>query len=94
MSCSRPGDGPARSTDRTSLDRWRRLAEVMNRVLIAIGALVVILGLGWSWFRHVPLFRLPGDIVIDRPGFKFFLPITTMLLLSALVSLVAWVLRR
>ena len=59
-----------------------------------IGALVVILGLGWSWFRHVPLFRLPGDIVIDRPGFKFFLPITTMLLLSALISLVAWVLRR
>ena len=94
MSCSRPGDGPARSADRTSLDRWRRLAEVMNRVLIAIGALVVILGLGWSWFRHVPLFRLPGDIVIDRPGFKFFLPITTMLLLSALISLVAWVLRR
>jgi len=32
--------------------------------------------------------------VIDRPGFKFFLPITTMLLLSALISLVAWVLRR
>ena len=94
MSCSRRGDGPARSTDRTSLDRRRRLPEVMNRVLIAIGALVVILGLGWSWFRHVPLFRLPGDIVIDRPGFKFFLPITTMLLLSALISLVAWVLRR
>ena len=66
----------------------------MNRVLVAIGALVVILGLGWSWFRHVPLCRLPGDIVIDRPGFKFFLPITTMLLLSALISLVAWVLRR
>ena len=63
-------------------------------MLIVIGALVVILGLGWSWFRHVPLFRLPGDIVIDRPGFKFFMPITTMLLLSALISLVAWVLRR
>ena len=94
MSCSRPGDGPARSTDRTSPDRWRKLPEVMNRVLIAIGALVVILGLGWSWFRHVPLFRLPGDIVIDRPGFKFFLPITTMLLLSAVISLVAWALRR
>ena len=59
----------------------------MNRALIVLGAFLVILGLGWSWFRHVPLFRLPGDIVIDRPGFKFFLPITTMLLISALISI-------
>ena len=66
----------------------------MNRALIVLGAVVVILGLGWSWFRHMPLFRLPGDIVIDRSGFKFFLPITTMLLLSVLVSIIAWVLRR
>ena len=69
-------------------------SALMNRVLIVLGASLVILGLGWSWFRHVPLFRLPGDIVIDRPGFKFFLPITTMLLISAVISLVAWVLRR
>jgi hypothetical protein len=66
----------------------------MNRALIVLGASLVILGLGWSWFRHVPLFRLPGDIVIERPGFRFFLPITTMLLLSAVISLAAWVLRR
>jgi hypothetical protein len=66
----------------------------MNRALIVLGASLVILGLGWSWFRHVPLFRLPGDIVIDRPGFRFFMPITTMLILSVLISLVAWVLRR
>jgi len=66
----------------------------MNRALIVLGAFLVILGLGWSWFQHVPLFRLPGDIVIDRPGFKFFLPITTMLLISALISIVAWALRR
>ena len=67
---------------------------MVNRVLIVIGAFVVILGLGWSWFRHVPLLRLPGDIVIDRPGFKFFMPITTMLLISVLISLIAWALRR
>ena len=66
----------------------------MNCALIVLGASLVILGLGWSWFRHVPLFRLPGDIVIDRPGFRFFMPITTMLILSVLISLVAWVLRR
>jgi Protein of unknown function (DUF2905) len=66
----------------------------MNRLLIAFGATLVLLGLGWSWVRRLPLFRLPGDIVIDRAGFRFFFPLTTMLLLSALISLIAWVLRR
>ncbi len=66
----------------------------MNRTLVVIGAACLVLGLGWSWFRHVPLFRLPGDIVIERPGLRFFFPITTMLLLSALISLASWLLRR
>jgi hypothetical protein len=66
----------------------------MTRALILLGAGLIVLGLGWSWFRHVPLFRLPGDIVIGRPGFRFFFPITTMLVISALISLAAWVLRR
>jgi len=66
----------------------------MNRALVVLGVALVIVGLGWSWFRHLPLFRLPGDIVIERPGFKFFLPITTMLVISAILSLIAWVLRR
>jgi Protein of unknown function (DUF2905) len=66
----------------------------MSRALILLGASLIILGIGWSWFRQLPLFRLPGDIVIERPGFRFFFPITTMLLLSALISLAAWILRR
>jgi len=32
--------------------------------------------------------------VIDRPTFKFFFPITTMLLVSAVISLAAWMFRR
>jgi hypothetical protein len=66
----------------------------MNRWLIALGALVVFLGLTWRWIRRVPLFHLPGDIVVDRPGFKFFLPITTMLLISVVLSVLAWLLRK
>jgi Protein of unknown function (DUF2905) len=66
----------------------------MNRLLITLGASLVLLGLGWSWVKRLPLFRLPGDIVIDRPGFKFFFPITTMLLISALISIIAWVVRK
>jgi hypothetical protein len=66
----------------------------MNRAFILLGVSLIILGLGWSWFRQLPLFRLPGDIVIERPGVRFFFPITTMLLISALISFAAWFLRR
>jgi hypothetical protein len=59
-----------------------------------MGAVLVIAGLLWPWLKRVGLFRLPGDIVIDRPGFKFFLPITTMLILSGVISVIAWVMRR
>lgn len=66
----------------------------MNRPLVALGVSLLVLGLAWSWLRRVPLFRLPGDIVIERPGFKFFFPVTTMLLLSVLISVIAWILRK
>ena len=66
----------------------------MNRLLVGLGAVLILLGLSWSWIRTLPLFRLPGDIVIDRPGFKFFFPITTMLLLSLVMSILAWLSRK
>jgi hypothetical protein len=66
----------------------------MSRILIVLGSVLVLLGVAWPLVRKLPLFRLPGDIVIDRPGFKFFFPITTMLLISALISLIAWLFRR
>jgi hypothetical protein len=66
----------------------------VNRLLIALGALVILVGLAWPWVKRAPLFHLPGDIVVSRPGFRFFFPITTMLLLSALLTLITWILRR
>ena len=66
----------------------------MNRFLIGLGACVVAAGLLWPWLKKMHLFHLPGDIVIDRPGFKFFFPITTMLILGAVISVIAWAMRR
>jgi hypothetical protein len=66
----------------------------MSRLLIVLGTLFIVAGLCWQWLRRLPLFRLPGDIVIDRPGFKFFFPLTTMLIVSGLLSLLAWLSRR
>lgn len=66
----------------------------MNRLLVALGAVLVIAGLAWPWLKRMHLFHLPGDIVIDRPGFKFFFPITTMLIVSVVLSIIAWLIRR
>lgn len=54
----------------------------------------MIVGLAWPWLRRIPLFRLPGDVVIDRPGFRLFLPFTTMIVVSLLASLILWLLRK
>jgi len=66
----------------------------VNRTLVILGTTLIVAGLIWPWLRRMPLFHLPGDIVIDRPGFKFFFPLTTMLLVSVVISLLTWLMRR
>jgi len=66
----------------------------MNRTIVIIGIAVVLAGLFWKQLSGLPLFRLPGDIVIDRPGMKLFFPITTMIVISLVVSLLLWLFRR
>jgi hypothetical protein len=66
----------------------------VNRLLIIFGTILIVAGLIWPWLRRLPLFHLPGDIIIDRPGFKFFFPLTSMLLISAAISILAWLFRR
>ncbi|MFO7765184.1 MAG: DUF2905 domain-containing protein [Pelovirga sp.] len=66
----------------------------MQKILITIGLLILFIGLLWPWLGKLPLGRLPGDIVIDRPGFKMFFPITSMLLVSGFLSLILWLFRK
>ena len=66
----------------------------MVRYLILAGVLLLLAGLAWPWLSRLPIGRLPGDIVIDRPGVRVYLPLMSCLLVSAAVSLIAWLLRR
>lgn len=66
----------------------------MQKTLIIIGAVLVIAGLAWPWLVKLPLGRLPGDIIINRPQLKIFVPVTTMVVISIIVSLVLWILRK
>lgn len=56
--------------------------------LLLLGALLTLGDkLGW-------LGRLPGDIRIERGNFSFYFPLGSCLLLSAVLSLLLWLLRR
>jgi hypothetical protein len=66
----------------------------MQRTLIILGITIVLAGLLWPWLSKLPFGRLPGDILIDKPNFKLFFPITSMLLVSGLISLILWLLRK
>lgn len=66
----------------------------MGRWLILFGILLVALGIAWPWLAKLGLGRLPGDLFIERAGFSFYFPLATCLILSILVSLLLWLLRR
>jgi len=66
----------------------------MARFLIVLGITILVIGLLWPYLSRVGLGRLPGDIVIERENFTFYFPLTTGLLISALFSLVLWLLNR
>jgi hypothetical protein len=70
---------------------WRQL---MARWLVAIGLVLVMIGLLWPLFSKLGLGRLPGDIVIERGNFHFYFPIVTCLVLSVVLSFVLWLLNR
>ncbi|MEW5889899.1 MAG: DUF2905 domain-containing protein [Pseudomonadota bacterium] len=66
----------------------------MSRWLITLGLVLVALGLLWPLATRLGLGRLPGDILIKREGFTFYFPLTTGLLVSALITLILWIFRR
>ncbi|MBD0296405.1 MAG: DUF2905 domain-containing protein [Flavisolibacter sp.] len=58
-------------------------------VLIVIGVIVYFLHDKLHWFG-----RLPGDIRMERENFRFYFPITTMILLSLLLTILLNIIRR
>ncbi|MEN8142479.1 MAG: DUF2905 domain-containing protein [Thermodesulfobacteriota bacterium] len=66
----------------------------MQKTLIYIGLAILAVGLLWPWLAKLPIGRLPGDIIINRPGLKVYIPITTMILVSLAISLLAWIFRK
>lgn len=66
----------------------------MQRLLIIAGVALLVVGITWPWLSRLPLGRLPGDLLIQRDGFRLFLPLTSSILVSLVASLLFWLLRR
>jgi DUF2905 family protein len=73
-----------------------RMDSSTGKYILFAGIALVVLGV-IIYFFHDKLHwigRLPGDIRIERENFKFYFPITTMILLSVGVSLIVYLIRR
>ena len=66
----------------------------MVRWLVAIGLVLVFVGLLWPLLSKIGLGRLPGDIVIERGNVRFYFPIATCLIISIVLSFFLWLLNR
>jgi len=62
----------------------------IGRILIALGLGFILIGAILNLSHRLPLGRLPGDIHISRDGFHFYFPLTTCLLISAILTLAGW----
>ena len=60
----------------------------MQKLLITIGVILLVTGLLWPVLSKLGIGRLPGDIVIRREGFTFYFPVTTMILVSVVLTLI------
>jgi DUF2905 family protein len=65
----------------------------VQTLLLALGILLIVAALFWPVVSRY-FGRLPGDIVVRRPGFTFAFPIVTCLLLSVLLTLLLGLFRR
>ena len=67
----------------------------LGKLLIAAGIVLVLAGIVVSAAGRIPwLGRLPGDILIRRENFTFYLPLASCLLVSVLISLILYLFRR
>jgi hypothetical protein len=66
----------------------------MQRTLIVVGAAILLAGLLWPWLSKLGLGRLPGDIRVETENGVFYFPLTTCIVISVVLSLILWFLRR
>ena len=66
-----------------------------GKILIFIGLLLAILGIIFVIGNKIPFIgKLPGDIAVERKNYSFYLPVTTCIIISIVISFVLWLFSR
>tara|TARA_B100000900_G_scaffold297870_1_gene256400 strand:- start:184 stop:381 length:198 start_codon:yes stop_codon:yes gene_type:complete len=60
----------------------------MQKVLIILGAILIVLGLILPYLNNLGIGRLPGDIIIKKNNFNLYFPVTSAIIFSIVVSIV------
>ncbi len=67
----------------------------LGKSLIVFGLIIVAMGVVLTFAGKIPwLGRLPGDIYVKRHNFTFYFPLATSILISVIISLILWLLRK
>lgn len=66
----------------------------MQKMLIILGITILVVGILWPWLSKLPIGRLPGDIIVNRPHLKVYIPVTTGIVISLLVSIILWLMKK
>lgn len=66
--------------------------EDIGKFLIVTGIIIAIIGFGIILFTkmHIPIGKLPGDIIIKKKNFTFYFPLMTSILISIIISLLLY----
>ncbi|MDN5214436.1 DUF2905 domain-containing protein [Fulvivirgaceae bacterium BMA12] len=72
------------------------MEQNIGKYIIVTGAVILIIGIIFYFFHDKLQWigRLPGDIRVEKPNFRFYFPITTMILASIVLSLLLWIFRK
>jgi hypothetical protein len=65
-----------------------------QRFLIGLGLVILVVGIMWPILSRIGLGRLPGDIMFQRGGATFYFPLVTCIIISAVLSVLFWLLNR
>ena len=73
-----------------------REIEMTGKYIIIIGLVIVVIGVIVYFFSDKLnwIGRLPGDIRIERDNFRFYFPITTMIIISVLIAVILQIIRK
>ena len=77
-------------TNRKQLNGMIGKILILTGVIFIVAGLLYLYGVKWySWFGN-----LPGDIKIEKPGFSFYFPITSLIIINLAFYLIIWIVRK